>query len=225
MDLYRHQLADGSLTCLLIHVAEGSPTDASAHREFKILKAQGLLRRGVAVIHGVAFRQEDFKDMAANGVSLVWSPRSNYELYGATTRIQEAKGSGVTIALAPDWSPTGSAGMLQELRYVADWNQQNKVFQDSELIEMTTSIPAEIVGFGDEVGTLAPGRQADLLVLKELEQISFCDGPISRACRSRVGCCRRHTDVRRSPANGQVAAKGQPRGTLNLRCGKSAIYG
>jgi 5-methylthioadenosine/S-adenosylhomocysteine deaminase len=156
MDLYRHQLADGSLNCLLIHVAEGSPTDASAHREFKILKAQGLLRRGVAVIHGVAFRQEDFKDMAANGVSLVWSPRSNYELYGATTRIQEAKGSGVTIALAPDWSPTGSAGMLQELRYVADWNQRNKVFQDSELIEMTTSIPAEIAGFGDELGTLAP---------------------------------------------------------------------
>jgi hypothetical protein len=109
--IYRHQLADGSLTCLLIHVAEGSPTDASAHREFKILKAQGLLRRGVAVIDGVAFRQEDFKDMAANGASLVWSPRSNYELYGATTRIQEAKASGVTIALAPDWSPTGSAGM------------------------------------------------------------------------------------------------------------------
>jgi cytosine/adenosine deaminase-related metal-dependent hydrolase len=125
------------------------------------------------VIHGVAFRQEDFKDMAANGVSLVWSPRSNYELYGATTRIQEAKGSGVTIALAPDWSPTGSAGMLQELRYVADWNQQNKVFQDSELIEMTTSIPAEIAGLGDELGTLAPGRQADLLVLKSSNKSAF----------------------------------------------------
>jgi cytosine/adenosine deaminase-related metal-dependent hydrolase len=105
MDLYRHQLADGSLACLLIHVAEGSPTDASAHREFKILKAQGLLRKGVAVIHGVAFRQEDFEDMAANGVALVWSPGSNYELYGATTRIQAAKSAGVTIALAPDWSP------------------------------------------------------------------------------------------------------------------------
>lgn len=49
---------------------------------------------GVAVIHGVAFRQEDFKDMAANGVALVWSPSSNYELYGATTRIQAAKSAG-----------------------------------------------------------------------------------------------------------------------------------
>jgi hypothetical protein len=30
----------------------------------------------------------------------------------------------VTIALAPDWSPTGSAGMLQELRYVAESTKQ-----------------------------------------------------------------------------------------------------
>jgi 5-methylthioadenosine/S-adenosylhomocysteine deaminase len=166
MDLYRHHLTDGSLACLLIHVAEGSPTDASAHREFRMLKAQVLLRKGVAVIHGVVFRQEDFRDMAANGVALVWSPRSNYELYGATTRIEEARRAGVTIALAPDWSPTGSAGMLQELRYVAKWNQHNKVFQDGELIELTTSTPAEVAGFGSELGTLAPGRQADLLVLK-----------------------------------------------------------
>jgi cytosine/adenosine deaminase-related metal-dependent hydrolase len=49
---------------------------------------------------------------------------------------------------------------------VADWNQHHKVFQDGELVEMTTSTPAEIAGLGNELGTLAPGRQADLLVLK-----------------------------------------------------------
>lgn len=49
---------------------------------------------------------------------------------------------------------------------MADWNQHNKVFQDGELVEMTTSTPAEIAGLGNELGTLAPGRQADLLVLK-----------------------------------------------------------
>jgi 5-methylthioadenosine/S-adenosylhomocysteine deaminase len=70
MDLYRHRLTDRSLACPLTHVAEGSPNDASAYQEFKILKAQDLLCKGVAVIHGVAFRQEDFKE-AANGVSLV----------------------------------------------------------------------------------------------------------------------------------------------------------
>jgi Amidohydrolase family len=63
--------------------------------------------------------------------------------------------------------------MLQELRYVADWNHRNKVFQGGELIEMTTSIPAEIAGLGDELGTLAPGRQADLLVLKSSNKSAF----------------------------------------------------
>jgi hypothetical protein len=38
---------------------------------------------------------------------------------------------------------------------------------------MTTSIPAEIAGLGDELGTLAPGRQADLLVLKSSNKSAF----------------------------------------------------
>ena len=50
-----------------------------------MLKAQGLLRPGLIVIHGSAFRDGEFREMAANGVGLVWSPRSNYELYGETT--------------------------------------------------------------------------------------------------------------------------------------------
>lgn len=169
MDLYRRQLADGSLACLLIHLAEGSPTDASAHREFRILKAQGLLKKGVAVIHAVALKQEDFKEMAVNGVSMVWSPRSNFELYGGTARVFDAKNAGVRIALAPDWSPTGSAGMLQELHYAANWNATNHVFDDRELIKMTTSVPAGIAGLAASLGSLKPGLEADLLVVKRTD--------------------------------------------------------
>jgi 5-methylthioadenosine/S-adenosylhomocysteine deaminase len=47
------------------------------------------------------------------GVGLVWSPRSNNELYGGTLNIAAAQAVGLSFAIAPDWSPTGSAGMLQ----------------------------------------------------------------------------------------------------------------
>ena len=60
--------------------------------------------------------------MAKNGVGLIWSPRSNIELYGVTTDVALAKEQGVKIAVAPDWSPSGSDGLLQELKYVATWN-------------------------------------------------------------------------------------------------------
>ena len=71
-----------------------------------MLKGRGLLRPGVSLIHGVAITPERFREMAANGVGLIWSPRSNVELYGDTANVAAAKAAGVKMALAPDWSPT-----------------------------------------------------------------------------------------------------------------------
>jgi hypothetical protein len=32
--------------------------------------------------------------------------------------------SDLTIAIAPDWSPSGSNGMVEELQYASQWNGQ-----------------------------------------------------------------------------------------------------
>ena len=144
----RQQLANHQLHAFLIHLCEGGHHDASAAREFTMLKGRGLLVPGVALIHGVALQPDNFAEMAAHGVSLIWSPRSNLELYGSTADVAAAKAAHVKIALAPDWSPTGSDGLLAELNYAAAWNdtQEPRPFTDRELFTMATSIPAELVG-------------------------------------------------------------------------------
>ena len=131
----RQQLASHQLHAFLIHLCEGGHQDASAAREFTMLKGRGLLVPGVALIHGVALQPADFAEMAAHGVSLIWSPRSNLELYGSTADVAAAKAAHVKIALAPDWSPTGSDGLLAELNYAAAWNntQEPHPFTDREL--------------------------------------------------------------------------------------------
>jgi 5-methylthioadenosine/S-adenosylhomocysteine deaminase len=98
----------------------------------------------------------------------VWSPHSNFELYGSTAEVAEAKQAGVTIAIAPDWSPTGSDGMLQELKYASVWNatQSPMPFTDRELFEMATLHAAQLGGIEDQAGTISVGKRADLLVLK-----------------------------------------------------------
>lgn len=153
---------------LLIHVAEGAPGDASAAREFAMLKSRGLLRKGVSVIHGVALKPEDFGEMASAGVGFIWSPRSNLELYGGTADVAAAKAAHVHMALAPDWSPTGSDGSLAELQYAAVWNaaQAHPIFSDRELVEMATSGAAALVGLEDSIGSVAPGYAADVIVLR-----------------------------------------------------------
>ena len=160
-------LEEKELTAFLVHLSEGKPTDASAAREFRMFVARGFLRPGVSIIHGVALKQADFHRMAQSGVGLIWSPRSNIELYGSTTDVATALIENVKIALSPDWSPTGSDGMLGELRYAAKWNagQPTPVFSNKELVRMATQNPAHLAGVEDKVGSLAPGYYADILVL------------------------------------------------------------
>jgi len=164
----RQKLANHQLHAFLIHLSEGGHEDASAAREFDMLKGRGLLVPGVSLIHGVALQPANYVEMAAHNVNLIWSPRSNLELYGSTADVASAKNAHVKIALSPDWSPTGSAGLLGELNYAAAWNdtQTPHLFTDRELVAMATSVPADLIGASDRLGALEAGREADLLVIK-----------------------------------------------------------
>jgi 5-methylthioadenosine/S-adenosylhomocysteine deaminase len=165
----RDQLAKHDLAALIVHLSEGKRDDANAAREFLMFKARGFLVPGVSIIHGVALHQAEFQEMKKAGVGLIWSPRSNFELYGETTDVAAAKQEKLTMAIAPDWSPSGSDGMLEELKYASTWNegQRPKPFQDSDLVQMATINPATLAGLSDKIGSLAPDHFADLLVLKK----------------------------------------------------------
>jgi len=164
----RTRLSSGQLNSFVIHVAEGAAGNASAAREYRMLVAQGFLRPGVSIIHEVALKATQFQDMAAHGVGLIWSPRSNFELYGTTADVRSAKNAGVVVAIAPDWSPSGSSGMLEELKYADAWNsrQRPKVFEDADLVKTATSSPAQLAGLGEKIGSLSRGFFADLLLIK-----------------------------------------------------------
>jgi 5-methylthioadenosine/S-adenosylhomocysteine deaminase len=164
---------------LLIHIAEGAPNDASAAREFVQLKGRGLLVPGVSLIHGVALKPENFAEMHAAGVGFVWSPHSNIELYGGTANIAAALQNSVVTALAPDWSPTGSDGLLGELQYAAAWNAgqtappqlppaapPQPLLTDHQLVDMATVNPAALVHLDHQVGRIEKNYVADILVLR-----------------------------------------------------------
>ncbi|HTL79223.1 MAG TPA: amidohydrolase family protein [Candidatus Babeliales bacterium] len=162
---------------VVAHLAEGKRKEGCSEREFKMFKARGFLREGVSIIHGVSLTLDDFVEMADRRVGLIWSPRSNIALYGKdeTTDVRVAKASGVKIALAPDWSPSGSDGLLEELGYAAAWNaqQQPPVFTDSELVQMVTIRPAELAKLDDKIGFLRRHHFADLLIIRSQETDAY----------------------------------------------------
>jgi 5-methylthioadenosine/S-adenosylhomocysteine deaminase len=163
----RLQIAAGNIDLLAIHIAEGVPTDDESAHELDRLEAAGLLSSHTTLIHSVGLSPAQLARVHRAGSSIVWSPRSNFELYGATANIDAAFREGVTIALAPDWSPTGSDNMLDEVKYASAVSREKLegLVSNRQLIEMASEIPARIAHIDGKVGTLAPGMLADFFLV------------------------------------------------------------
>ena len=152
---------------LLLHLAEG--TDEAARKHFLALQvAPGTwaVNENLVGIHCAALKRPDFDVMAAGAASMVWSPLSNLLLYGQTASIAEARAAGVRIGLGSDWSPTGSKNMLGELKVASLASAAaGGVFSDADIVAMATTQAAAILGWGAALGSLEPGKRADLLVI------------------------------------------------------------
>ena len=162
-------IANGSIDLLAIHIAEGLPSDAESAQELDMLDAHGLLTAHTTLVHAVGISPSQFARVHRAGASMVWSPRSNFELYGATANVAAAFREGVSIAIAPDWSPSGSDNLFDEVRYAAQVNHEklDGLFSDRQLVEMGSAIPARIAHIEDKVGRIEPGMMADLFLVHD----------------------------------------------------------
>src|SRR4029079_1120037 len=163
----RRKVAAKEIDLVLIHVAEGKRTDPDSIKEFDLLKARGFLTHTTAIIHGVAFDKSDFGKMRLAATALIWSPQSNMILYNTTPAVIAAFREGVSIALAPDWAPSGAKNMLGEIQYAAKLNKSTLggFFSNQQWFDMATSIPARIARIDDKVGSIQPGLFADMFLL------------------------------------------------------------
>ena len=161
-------------SCFLLHLSEGVTAlgDAAsiARRHFLALQVapdQWALNDKFAGIHSAGLLPEDFDVLARHGGSIVWSPLSNLLLYGGTARVEEAKRAGVRIGLGSDWSPSGSKNLLGELKvaWLYSQHQLAGLFSARDLVAMATRDASAILKWQKALGTLEPGKRADLLVV------------------------------------------------------------
>ncbi|MDO9015667.1 MAG: amidohydrolase family protein [Deltaproteobacteria bacterium] len=162
----RADTTSGRLTAYMLHLSEG--IDEPARREFDQLVARDLVIPSMVIIHGTALGVPEFTRLGAARARLVWSPRSNIILYGRTTDVGLALDQGMTVALAPDWSPSGGPNLLSELRYGRYVSQEAMAgrLTSRDLVEMVTSRAATAVD-RPQVGALVEGRYADVMVVPD----------------------------------------------------------
>jgi large repetitive protein len=148
------------------HFAEGINPGAENELVCANTPSIGLLTPNTSILHAVGTNAKDVAAIKAAGASVVWAPRSNISLYGNTMPVTEMKYAGVPIALGTDWLPTGSMNMLREMACAEELNTKYfaSTFDDQTLVGMATSAAATEMGFGNQIGSIAVGMVADIVI-------------------------------------------------------------
>jgi len=136
----------------------------------RMLAAAGLLGPHLMAAHCVHVDEEEIALLADNGVGVAHCPRSNGILGCGVAPLHELRTAGLAVGIATD-SPASapSFDMFEELRTAIVMararEQRPDVLTASETLELATLGGARVLGLADEVGSLAPGKRADLAIV------------------------------------------------------------
>jgi len=157
-------LQASTLSGVVLHVGEG--IDDLSRKEWYDVVSMGLAQPHVSLIHATGLGGVELADAQSHGIALIWSPQSNLDLYGDTTRIPTAVRLGMTVAIGPDWTPSGSMSELEELKCAKQLSDKRwgGLLTDEMLVRMATTDAAQAVGAGDLLGRLSTGYMADIAV-------------------------------------------------------------
>jgi cytosine/adenosine deaminase-related metal-dependent hydrolase len=151
-------------------IAAVSAIDPPGTTSVRHLAREGLLEPRVLAAHCVKVDDEEIELLARHDVAVAHCPRSNAVLGCGIAPLRELLDAGVRVGLGTD-SPasTPSFDVFEEMRtavYAARARAERPDALSAEkALELATLRAARALGLGDEVGSLAPGKRADLAVV------------------------------------------------------------
>ncbi|NJD09665.1 MAG: amidohydrolase family protein [Gemmatimonadetes bacterium] len=147
--------------------ARGLATPPRARSIVALLERTGILALRPLVIHAVRVGAEDRGLLAAAGASVAHCPTANARLGHGVAPVVELRAAGVNVALGTDSVASNNRLDLLEEARTAQLLQRARLASASalpacELLEMVTLAGARALGLADRIGSLEPGKDADL---------------------------------------------------------------
>jgi cytosine/adenosine deaminase-related metal-dependent hydrolase len=136
----------------------------------RLLAEHGLLSAGLSAAHCVHVDEEEISLLASYGVGVAHCPRSNGWLGCGVAPVAELSAAGVEVSIATD-SPasTPSLDLFEEMRtaIVAARARGGRpdAMTAATALERATLTGAQVLGRRNELGSLLPGKQADLAIV------------------------------------------------------------
>ncbi len=158
-----------------IHLSETQAEFDDAKRDFGMSPVQyldsiGCLNERTVGVHSVVLEDQDIELMAQRGTSTVHCPVSNMRLGCGPSPIKALVDAGVNVALGTDGAASAcSLNMFQEMRLTGmlskGINRDPTALTCVQLLDMATINGAKALGLERDIGSIEPGKKADLIAL------------------------------------------------------------
>ncbi len=134
------------------------------------LRDSGLLDDTLIAFHCVCMDDEDIRLFADRGCKVVHNPESNMKLASGVAPVVGMLAGGVAVGLGTDGcASNNNLDLFQEMDTAAKLHKVARldptVMPAETVIRMATSAGARVLGMGETIGSLEPGKKADLIIV------------------------------------------------------------
>jgi len=168
-------LADRYRAPILIHLSESSDEQSQVRERYgrtptEHLRQLGILRRGVLGAHGIWLTPSDRAILKEAGAGVAHCPQSNMKLASGTASVRDMLAEGLRLGLGTDGAASNNdLDMFEEMLTAAllakHASGDPTVAPAPAVLEMATLGGARALGMEDRIGSLEPGKRADLVVV------------------------------------------------------------
>src|SRR5580765_4702439 len=161
---------------ILIHVAEMKKEWDDSQKQngmspVQYLEKIGVLGPDVVAAHCIFVDEADRKTLAQRQVGCVHNPSSNMMIASGVAPVPEMRAAGIAVGLGTD-GPAGSNNdldLMEEIDLAAKLAKITKMdplaLNAKAVVEMATIDGARALHLEKEIGSLEPGKKADLILI------------------------------------------------------------
>jgi 5-methylthioadenosine/S-adenosylhomocysteine deaminase len=136
----------------------------------RCLAAAGLLGTDVVAAHCIYIDEDEIRLLADSGTWVSHCPVSSARIEGHLAPIPALLRAGARVALGTDWAVTNNGmDLFDEMKCAGVLNKvaagDTSVLPSAALLRMATIDAARALGLDREVGSLEPGKRADIITL------------------------------------------------------------
>jgi cytosine/adenosine deaminase-related metal-dependent hydrolase len=156
------------------HFLESPPDQYQERAKFQWFLDAGLLSRGLFFGHFIHTDPWILKETARAGAGMSWNPLSNGRLASGIADIPVYLKAGIRIGMGVDGQASADRAdpfenMRMGLYQVRALHQDATVLSPYQVLRFHTAGSADVLGVGDRLGTLEPGKLADFIAVDPAE--------------------------------------------------------